>query len=328
MAHRLEVELADLRGYADVVDDIAGYLRKMAGHAETHCPDADFGPLLEPMSAEYSKLVPQLITFMDHQQMRMESSAVALDQTLADLRKTDADQAGRFGPRPLIVDDGKTASFYGNPMGPSDFRDPAPREGDLPEINFGFPFDQLATALNWVCGYDIRREVTDRLVGDVVGLSKQAAAWYTVGSAASSYGMYLDNANQTIAKTWRGDSHTQTSAAMAAWVTSLGKQHTDLHEVAMHLEDIASDAVDMAQLAVDLIMYAVDLVASAWASQWIPIYGQAKFASKAWDAFKLVKKAWDALQEFLDVLGLVVGALGVIYNEFDTAELPAAPSNG
>ncbi len=326
MGNDVVVELADLRGYADVIDEIGGYLKQMAGHAETYCTRTDFGPLLEPMGAAYVQLLPQIKAALAEQVSRMQSSAVAIDATLMDLRSTDLAEAARHGTKVAITNDGNSATYYGNPM--TDYRVPSPSESELPEINFGFPFDQLAWALDKVCGYDVRREVTDYLVGDVVEVSAQAATWYSVGSGASSYSWYLDNANTTVAKTWKGDAFESTSAAMTAWVTTLAKQHTDLHQVAQHLEEIASDAVQMAQLAVDLIMMAIDMIASAWATQWIPVYGQVKFAKKAWDAYHLVKKAWDKLQDFLDVLSIVVGALEVIYNEFHQTSLPAAPTNG
>ncbi|UUZ61521.1 hypothetical protein [Nocardioides sp. B-3] len=326
MSNATTVELGDLRGYADVVDDVSGYLRKTSSFADSHCTRTDFGKLLDPLAAGYASLLPQIKQLLADQISLMGASAVAIDRTLQDFRTTDGREAERHGGRATITDDGRSATYYGNPL--TDFGSPSPTESELPEIDFGFPFDQLARAPETVCGYDVRREVTDWLVGDVVEVSKQSNAWYTVGSATSSYSRYLRNANVIVAKTWTGDAASATIIRMDEWKEILDKQGIDFDRVAKHLADIAADAVEMAQLAIDLILFALDTVASARASQWIPIYGRAKFAMKAWDAFHKVKEAWDKIQMFLDVLSLIVGYLEVLYDELNPVNLPAAPSNG
>lgn len=326
MAGEVTVELGDLRGYADVVDDVARYLGRVSGYADTHCVSTDFGQLLDPLAEEYVSLLPQIKQLLADQVELMEASALAIDQTLRDFRTTDAAEAERHGARVTITDDGKSATYHGNPL--TDLSSPSPDESELPEVDFGFPFDQLAWALEKICGYDVRREVTDWLVGDVVEVSKQSSAWYMVGSATSSYSWWLQNANIIVAKTWTGDAATSTIDRMEEWKETLEQQGTDFDQVGKHLADIAGDAVEVAQLAIDLIKFAVDLIAAAWASQWIPVYGQAKFAVKAWDAFHKVKEAWDKIQLFLDALGLVAGYLEVLHDKLNPVNLPAAPSNG
>ena len=41
MAGEVTVELGDLRGYADVVDDVARYLGRVSGYADTHPIDTN-----------------------------------------------------------------------------------------------------------------------------------------------------------------------------------------------------------------------------------------------------------------------------------------------
>lgn len=323
MGNGYTVELADLRGYSDVVDDISRYLGRTSGYADRHCSSTDFGKMLQPLSAEYSSLLPQMREMLADQVELMQASAAAIDRTLRDFRITDAEEAERHGGRGRISNDGKSVTYYGNPM--TRLSSPAPRESELPEVDFGFPFDQLAWALEKICSYDIRREVTDFLVGDVVEVSKQSAAWYMVGSATSSYSWYLRNANVTVAKTWTGDAADSTIGRMDEWKEALDDQGTAFDQVAEHLKDIAADAVEMAQLAIDLIKFALDLIASAWAAQAIPVYGQAKFAKKAWDAYKIVKRAWDKISFFLDTLKLIVGYFGVLHDKLNPVNLPAAP---
>lgn len=323
MGNGYTVELADLRGYADVVDDIAGYLGRTSGFAARHCASTEFGKMLEPLSAEYSSLLPQMQEVLSDQVQLMQACSVAIDRTLRDYRRTDAEEAERHGGRGRIGNDGRSVPYYGNPM--KTLAAPAPRESELPEVDFGFPFDQLAWALEKICGYDVRREVTDFLVGDVVEVSKQSSAWYTVGSATSSYSWYLRNANVTVAKSWTGDAAEATIARMDEWKEALDEQGDAFHQVGEHLKDIAADAVEMAQLAIDLIKFAMDLIASAWAAQAIPVYGQAKFAKKAWDAFKIVKRAWDKISLFLDTLKLILGYFGVLHDKLNPVNLPAAP---
>lgn len=325
MSDAVTVELGDLRGYADVVDDLSRYLGRASGYADSHCVSTDFGKLLDPLAAAYAALLPQIRQQLADQVELMEATAIAIDETVRDFRLTDAQEAERHGGRVTITDDGKSTTYYGNPL--TDFRSPAPQESELPEIDFGFPFDQLAWALEKICGYDVRREVTDWLVGDVVEVSKQSSAWYLVGSAATSYAWHLSNANTIVARTWTGDAADSTIQRLEEWRETLDQQGVDLDQVGKHLADIAADAVEMAQLAIDLIMFAVDLIASAWATQWIPVYGQARFAMKAWDAFQMVKEAWDKIQLFLDVLSLIVGSLEVLHDSFDPVNLPAAPAD-
>lgn len=326
MAGEVTVELGDLRGYADVVDDVSRYLGRVSGYADTHCVTTDFGPMLDKLADEYAALLPQMRQFLAEQVELMEASALAIDRTLRDFRTTDAQEARRHGGRATITDDGRSTAYHGNPM--TELGSPSPDESELPEVDFGFPFDQLAWALEKICGYDIRREVTDWLVGDVVEVSKQSNAWYMVGSAATSYSQWLQNADIIVARTWTGDAATSTIDRMEEWKETLDEQGTDFGQVGAHLADIAGDAVEVAQLVIDLIKFAVDLIAAAWASQWIPIYGQAKFAVKAWDAYHKVKEAWDKLQMFLDVLGLVVGYLKVLDDKLNPINLPAAPTHG
>ncbi|RYB94502.1 hypothetical protein EUA93_09195 [Nocardioides oleivorans] len=325
MGTQVTVEISDLRGYADVVDDMATYLGRASGYADTHCNATDFGLLLDPLASDYSALLPRMKTLLSDQVALMKANATAIDQTLQDFLTTDAQEAERHGGQATITDDGTSASYYGNPL--TEFGSPTPDESDLPEIDFGFPFDQLAWALEKICGYDVRREVTDYLAGDVVEVSRQSNAWYMVGSATGSYSWCLRNANVIVARTWTGDAAESTIQRMDEWKESLDQQGTDFHQVGAHLADIAADAVDMAQLAVDLIKYAIDLIAAAWSSQWIPVYGQAKFVKKAWDAYQIVKKAWDKISEFLDVLNLVLSSLEIIYSSLNPVELPAAPSH-
>lgn len=237
MSGSVSVELADLRGYADVVDDIAGYLGKVAGHAETHCVATDFGQLLDPLTGQYVTLLPQMHSLLAEQVTRMRTSVVAIDRTLQGFIDTDAQEAARHGAQVTVTDDGRSASYYGNPM--TQMSNPTPDESELPEIDFGFPFDQLAWAMEKICSYDVRREVTDYLVGDVVEVSKQSNAWYFVGSATSSYAWYLRNANVTVAKTWSGDAFEATQTRMEEWVDALEQQGVDFDQIAKHLSDIA-----------------------------------------------------------------------------------------
>lgn len=324
MATAVTVELGDLRGFADVVDDISGYLGRASGYAATHCSSTDFGPMLDPLASDYGTLLPQMQQLLADQVELVRAAAVSLDQTLQDFRTTDAQEAERHGGGVTITDDGKSTTFWGNPL--TEFRSPVPNESELPEIDFGFPFDQLAWALEKICGYDVRREVTDWLVGDVVEVSTQSSAWFVVGSATDSYAWHIGNANTIIARTWTGDAADAAVAKMGEWQDALAQQGIDFDQIGAHLSDIAADAVDMAQLAIDLIKFAVDLIAAAWASQWIPIYGQAKFAVKAWDAYHKAKEAWDKLQLFLDLLKLILGYFEILHSKLNPVNLPAAPS--
>ena len=319
----LQVDLPDLRAFADLVDGLSSDLAQVANHVDTHCVSTEFGPLLDKLSGEYVSLLPQIKSYFDEQTSRLRTFATALDRTLTDYVITDDGVAERFGSDGITGGGGKSNRFWTQDMPLSS---PTADESELPEIDFGFPFDQLAWAVDTVCGFDVRREVTDIIVGNVVEVSTQSNAWYSASSLVSTTQWNLWRANSWIGATWSGEAALESIGSSEEWVTTFENEAVDLDNVALHLKDIAADAVEVGQLVVDLILFAVDLIASAWTAQFIPIYGQVKFAKKAWEAYDKCKEAWDKISMFKDLLEIVIGYLRVLHDKFNPVELPSTAS--
>ena len=317
----LRVDLPELRGYAALLDDTTRDLRRCAALADQHCVDADFGKIVEGLTADYATLLPQLKELLDENGTVMRQYAVAIDRTAADFERTDDGVASRFEGDRIDASRG-TARYPAHMVGSST---PHPSEGELPEVSFGFLFDKLAWALEKICGWDVRAEVTDWIAGDTVALSTQAQCWTIIGTRLGAIDGGLGNASKRVTRTWGGYASDVHAIGMIRWDTALASQSTSLKDLGESLRDLAKEAVNVAQLVVDTIRLAVDLIASAWALQYIPVYGQAKFVQKAWHAYKRANKAIAYLKMILSAIRATKSLVVVMVDKLTTDMLPGKP---
>ncbi len=112
---------------------------------------------------------------------------------------------------------------------------------------------------------------------------------------------------------------------MIVWDTALRSQSEGFADLGQALKDLAKEAVNVAQLVVDCIRLAVDLIASAWALQYIPVYGQVKFVQKAWDAYKRAQKAVAYLKMIISAVRATKSLLVVMIDSFTPTMLPPKP---
>ncbi|CAB4695024.1 MAG: hypothetical protein F2667_03345 [Actinobacteria bacterium] len=321
----LQVDLPDLRGYAQLIDGLGFDLGTLQTQAETYCVDADFGKILEDLTSDYAALLPQLKELLGENEVLMKQYARALDIQVLDYERTDDGVAGSFGSDGIRGDTGtNTGGFAAS--SPIDWTaSPYPSESSLPEVSFGFVFDRLAWALETFCNWDVRTEVTDWIAGDVVGLSTQAHCWQLIGQRLGDTDSSLSTGEIKIYDTWSGQAASAHASSMIGWSQALTSQSTGLADLGEHLRSLAAEAVNVAQMVVDCIRLAIDLITSAWALQYIPIYGQAKFIQKAWNAYKTASKATAYIRMLISALRVVKDYIVVLIDTLTPSMLPPKP---
>ena len=317
----LRVELPELRGYANVLDDVSRDLGGCENLASSYCVDSDFGKIVEDLASEYGTLLPQLKELLTENETVMREYAVAVDRSASDFETTDDGVASRFQGDGIDASQG-TAPYTLTSVGSST---PYASEGGLPEVSFGFLFDKLAWALEEFCGWDIRGAVTDWIAGDVRGLSTQANCWEIVGQRLDTTKGNLTTADLRVGKTWNGQAANSHASGMITWDMALDSQAQGFKDLGESLKSLAKEAVNVAQLVVDCIRLAVDLIASAWALQYIPVYGQVKFIQKAWDAYKRAQKALAYLKMIISALRATKSLVVVMIDSFTPTMLPGKP---
>ena len=321
----LRVDLPDMRGYAGLLDAVRLELGAVHAQVETYCANADFGRIVEDLTSDYAALLPHLHALLAENESVMRSFAVALDQQTMDYERTDERVADSFGGRGIHGGSGTNSADFRAASSGASHPSPSPSQADLPEVSFGFLFDKLAWALETFVGWDVRREVTDWIAGDVVDLSRQASCWAIASTRLEGCRSDLGAGLSRIARSWEGLAAQQHTLSMITWDVALTSQSTHLARLGTHLEELAQDAVHTAQFVVDCIRLAVDLITSAWALQYIPIYGQAKFVAKCWDAYKTASKATAYLRMLLSTIRAVKSFVVICIDELTVSSLPSRP---
>lgn len=321
----LRVDLPDMRGYGQLLDEVRRDLGAVHDQVESYCANADFGKIVEDLTDDYAQLLPHLKELLAENETVMRAYAVALDEQTVDYERTDETVADSFGGRGVHGGTGTNAAAF-RPVSPSDaLGTPYPTEGELPEVSFGFLFDKLAWALETFTGWDVRREVTDWIAGDVVDLSRQGSCWSIASSRIEACRANLAAGSSRIAASWEGLAAQQHAIGMILWDRALGSQAERFAELGVHLVDLAEDAVNTAQFVVDCIRLAIDLISSAWALQYIPVYGQAKFIAKCWDAYKTASKATAYLRMLLSTVRAVKSFVVLCIDQLTVSSLPPKP---
>ncbi len=319
----LRVDVPELRGYSDALDDCSRNLGSIEARASASCNDADFGKIVEDLTGDYATLLPQLKDLLAENESLMRDYALAVDKTAAEYVATDDGVSSRFKGDGISAGQG-TANYAVSSLV---CLSPTPSEGELPEVSFGFLFDNLCWAIEKISGFDVRARVTDWIAGDVVGLSTQANAWQIVGGSLEIVDGDVTEATARVNKTWDGNASGTHAISMYLWSSALKEQASGFRELGTALDELAKEAVHVAQLVVDCIRLAVDLIASAWSLQYIPVYGQAKFIQKAWHAYKRVTKALAYLKMILSAVRATKSLLVVMIDSFTPTMLPGKPLN-
>lgn len=324
-AGELRVHLPDMRGYSALIDAIGTDCGALSAQAETYCSNADFGKILEDLTADYAALLPVLHDLLAEQETLMKDYAIAIDQLVVDYETTDDGVAREFGGDGITGGSGTNSAKFAQ-VSPLDYlASPYPSESDLPEVSFGYVFDKLAWALEKFCSWDVRAQVTDWIAGDVVDVSTQAKCWEIIGERIGDTRDNLGTGQSLVFQTWSGQAANSHAASMYGWDTALEDQATEFPQLGEYLRQVAEEAVNVAQLVVDCIRLAIDLILGAWSLMYVPVVGQARFVKKAWDAYKQASKATAYLRMFWSFLRTVKDYFVVLFDKLNPAILPSAP---
>jgi uncharacterized protein YukE len=212
------------------------------------------------------------------------------------------------------------------------FSCPGPVLGPLPEVSFGAVLNAVDSAIDWVFGVSLRREVTDLLVGDTQKLSGQVEEWKSLADALDAIHTNLSVGLIEIQRTWKGDASDAMASYFAQWLTYLTDQAATLRKVSAGLDDMGRNALDMAQTVCDLVRTIIDVVSAGLANASIPFYGQWKLIESVKEAITMVYRAIQVIKVFHDLITLVKDTVVLAYDVFETDAVPssagaAAPRN-
>lgn len=319
----IQVELSDLRGYASLVDRAGQDAKQLQGDAMSQIADGDFGRILELVTGEYESLLPAFHAILGEDSTRLDQTATGLRQVARDFAETDKRVSQTFGIGKAITDDGD-ASGFGDVAGMSLF---CPASGkELPQMKFGFPFDQACDLASMAGLPDPRDWVTRQVAGDIGKADRQAAAWDMYAEAALSVRTNLEHGQRAIKKTWLGEAAVASDAKAAKWVSAMKAQSGAMTQMGAHLRDMVDEAMNMAQLVFDTVKFFVSVISAGWTYASIPLYGQWKLVKTLKEAWHLINNARKVISVFWSFLNVMKGCIKGLVISFTIDDLPATPT--
>jgi hypothetical protein len=96
----VEVELADLRGWADQVGRASSDMGAAHGYATGNIADADFGRILELITGDYAAMIPKFHQVLAEDESRLGKTRDALGSVAQAYRAADERSNGRFAALP------------------------------------------------------------------------------------------------------------------------------------------------------------------------------------------------------------------------------------
>jgi hypothetical protein len=323
MDGHFSVELADLRGWAGQVGRAGGHCGQLEQYVATCVPDGDFGRILSTIQADYEQFSLQAREVLRLDAARLDDTRAALQHVARGYARTDSRVAQSFGPGAAITDDHSVRGFHDRGMTAPPW--PAHCNEVLPQVTFGWAFDQLCRLVQDVLGWDLRRGLTDQIAGDVGKALEQADAWEFAGAAVGVVGDNVSRGARAVTTTWAGKAASSSHDYALEWVGSLDAQSRAMNHVAGHLRDAVTLAVDVAQVIVDFVKEMAYIVMAGWTFASIPIYGQVRAVQGIkdvlrllWDAKKVLAVFWQAL---VTLKSCFLGALHDVTGE----SVPPAP---
>lgn len=333
---QVEVELADLRGWAQQVGRASSDLGAAHSYASGNIADADFGKILELISGPYADMLPKFHAVLHEDNTRLGKTGHALDSAARAYKEADDRATGRLAHLPggqvgQITDDGRADGF--GDRGSATAELVAPGSGgvslpDPPEISLGFVFDKVCGLMASITGFDLREKITQWIAGDVDKAARQVAAWRAVAACCDVVEQNLAWGRKSIANTWIGPAASAAVAHVEKWGGSLTTQANAMRAMGEHLSDMIGQAVQMAQVVVDIIRTIVSLITAALSNAAIPFYGQWKLIKTVWEGVKMAYSAWKVVQVFLNALKTIIATIQMCVNAFTIDSLPPAPPAG
>jgi uncharacterized protein YukE len=327
----VEVEISDLRGWAQQVGRAGKDLGAAHGYATGNIGDADFGRILEIITSDYAALIPKFHAVLQADGGGLDAAGGALTATANDYKRMDERSRNHFtklpgGETAHTVDDGVANGF--DDVTPATAKLVPPEDGGttLPEVSFGWLLDKVCDLIVWVGGPDPREYVTKWIAGDIKKAARHVSAWQHVADCADAAQANLDSGRAAIGRTWKGSAATASSGHMDKWDKALTDQGSAMRKVSAHLKDAIDQAVKMAQVVVDIIKTVISLVSAAWSGASIPFYGQWKLIKTVKEAITMVNSARKVIQVFWNAMNMIKALIVASVNVFSVDALPSAPS--
>lgn len=326
----VEVEISDLRGWAEQVGRAGKDLGSAHGYATGNLGDADFGRILELITSDYAALLPKFHDVLKADGAGLDLAGGALTASANDYRSMDERSRNHFtfpgGETAHTTDDGVANGFDDAASAAGKLVPPSDGGATLPEVSFGWLLDKVCDLIVWVGGPDPREYVTKWIAGDIKKAARHVSAWQHVAECADAVQANLDAGRAAIARTWKGSAATASSGHMGKWDTALNEQGSAMRKMSGHLKDAIDQAVKMAQVVVDIIKTVISLVSAAWSGASIPFYGQWKLIKTVKEAITMVNSARKVIQVFWNTMTMIKDLIVASVGAFSVDALPPAPS--
>jgi uncharacterized protein YukE len=333
---QVEVELADLRGWARQVGRASSDMGSAHSYATSNIADAEFGKILELISGPYAGMIPKLHQILQEDSTRLGKTGNGLNSAARAYKEADDRATGRLAKLPggqtaAISDDGVANGFDDRVSATAALAAPGSAGAQLPdppEVSLGLVFNTICDLIASITGFDIREKITRWVAGDVDKAARHVAAWKALAACCDDVSENLGYGRKQITSTWTGAAADAAGAHMDKWTAALTEQAGAMRKMSEHLWDIVGQAVQMATVVCDIIKTVIDVVSAGLAAASIPLYGEWKLIKSVWDGVKMAWSAWKCVQVFLDALKLVIDTIKMCVNYFTAAKLPAAPAVG
>jgi uncharacterized protein YukE len=327
----VEVEISDLRGWAQQVGRGSKDMGTAHGYGSGHLTDADFGRILELITRDYDALIPKLLGILDADSTGLRTTSAALDASATSYKQMDERSRNHFTQLPgggsaHTTDDGVANGF--DDVQPAAAKLVAPDDGgeDLPEVKFGFPFDQVNDLIAQFTGIDIREALVAQVRGDVRKAARHASAWQHLGECTEAVDGNLDSGRAAIIRTWKGDASTASAGHMDKWGAALTEQSEAMRKVSKYLRDAIEQAVKVAQVIFDVIKTIISLVLAGWSGASIPLWGQWKLIKSIKEAATMIWSAYKVINVFKNALTMIVDGIRMCVDALTMEKLPPAPA--
>ncbi|MBP2471741.1 uncharacterized protein YukE [Crossiella equi] len=326
----IAVEISDLRGWAGQVGRASGDLGAAHTYATGSIADADFGRILELITADYAAMLGKAhgILAADGKGLAAEQSALSASaEEYKEADRKSRDHITQVGGTTLHTSDDGVANGFDDVTAPrGKLTPPSPGGAQLPEVSFGWVLDRVCDLVVWVGGPDPREYVTKWIAGDIGKASTQVSAWRAVADCVDAVQANLSSGKTAIGRTWTGAASDAAGAQMGRWGTALTEQSGKMRELAKHLHDCVDQAVKMAQCVVDIIKTVISIVTAALSNAAIPAYGQWKLIKTVKEAITMINNARKVIMAFWNVVTMVKSFIIYAASVFTTDKLPTAPS--
>ncbi len=331
MAPGFTVEISDLRGWARQVGRASDDLDSARRYAAGNIADADFGRILEMITGDYAAMLPKLHNILQADSIGLDHERAALNASADVYKAVDGRSRDHFsqlagGGILHTVDDDVATGFNDLLFAAAMLAPPGGSGVALPEVSFGWIFDEVCDVIVWVGGPDPREHVTRWIAGNIGKAALQVSAWQHVADCVDTVDANLKSGKGAITGTWTGSASTTASAQMDRWGTCLTDQSSKMRQLAGYLGDAVDQAVKMAQCVVDILKEVVYIVSAGLSNAAIPLYGQWKLIKCVKEAIAMINSARKVIRVFWGFLNMVKSFIQVCIFTFSADALPPAPS--